>query len=216
MKLDEAIWARLFPFLEQSHDVPNNEIESWLAEVASQHPDLAVPLRELVMERQHLDTQGFLEQPLQIPADPPPRIGQRVGSYTIESLLGKGGMGAVWLAQRSDGHFKGVFAVKFLNLASPAANAALLVSARIAIAERRFADAEKTANEALVLFQNRARQPELSADVGESLLLLALAQQGLGQPGAAADFARRAEASLAAGLGGHHPLTQQAAALLAI
>jgi tetratricopeptide (TPR) repeat protein len=92
--------------------------------------------------------------------------------------------------------------------------AALLVSARIDLAEQRFLDAEKAATDALTVFKNRARQPERSADVGESLLLLALAQRGLGQPEAAADSARKARTSLVAGLGPDHPLTHQAAALM--
>jgi tetratricopeptide (TPR) repeat protein len=92
--------------------------------------------------------------------------------------------------------------------------AALLVSARIAIAERRFTDAEKSATDALTLFQNRARKPELSADVGESLLLLAQAQYGLRELGPAAHSARRAKTSLASGLGPDHPLTLQAASLV--
>jgi len=41
--------------------------------------------------------------------------GQKVGSYTLLSPIGQGGMGTVWLAQRSDGRFEGRAAVKFLN-----------------------------------------------------------------------------------------------------
>ena len=51
----------------------------------------------------------------------PPReatlAGQTVGSYTLVSPIGHGGMGTVWLAQRSDGRFEGRAAVKFLNAA---------------------------------------------------------------------------------------------------
>src|ERR1041385_32098 len=43
--------------------------------------------------------------------------GQTVGSYTLISPIGHGGMGTVWLAQRSDGRFEGHVAVKFLNAA---------------------------------------------------------------------------------------------------
>lgn len=41
--------------------------------------------------------------------------GQTVGSYTLVAPIGQGGMGTVWLAQRSDGRFEGRAAVKFLN-----------------------------------------------------------------------------------------------------
>jgi tetratricopeptide (TPR) repeat protein len=43
--------------------------------------------------------------------------GQIVGSYTLVSPIGQGGMGTVWLARRSDGRFEGRAAVKFLNAA---------------------------------------------------------------------------------------------------
>ena len=41
-----------------------------------------------------------------------------VGGYLIERLLGRGGMGSVWLGRRVDGRFEGQVAVKLLNLAS--------------------------------------------------------------------------------------------------
>ena len=41
--------------------------------------------------------------------------GQTVGAYTLESQIGQGGMGSVWLASRNDGRFEGRVAVKFLN-----------------------------------------------------------------------------------------------------
>jgi eukaryotic-like serine/threonine-protein kinase len=47
----------------------------------------------------------------------PSLAGQVVGSYTLKSPIGQGGMGTVWLAQRSDGRFEGQAAVKFLHAA---------------------------------------------------------------------------------------------------
>jgi eukaryotic-like serine/threonine-protein kinase len=44
-------------------------------------------------------------------------VGRRIGAYTLVSRIGMGGMGTVWLAERSDGRFERQTAVKFLSLA---------------------------------------------------------------------------------------------------
>ena len=49
------------------------------------------------------------------PVQEPGLQGQIIGSYTLDSLLGQGGMGAVWLAHRSDGRYEAHVAVKLLN-----------------------------------------------------------------------------------------------------
>jgi serine/threonine-protein kinase len=41
--------------------------------------------------------------------------GQRLGAWTLQSLLGRGGMGEVWRAQRSDGAHSGEAAIKLLH-----------------------------------------------------------------------------------------------------
>ena len=43
------------------------------------------------------------------------RSGQQFGSYRLTELLGRGGMGAVWHGERTDGRFEGAVAVKLLS-----------------------------------------------------------------------------------------------------
>jgi hypothetical protein len=88
--------------------------------------------------------------------------------------------------------------------------AALMAATRLAIAEQRFGDAEGTAGEALLLYKKRARQPESSGEVGEALLWMATAEQGLGEHDHSKDSAVRARRALESALGLQHPLTQQA------
>jgi eukaryotic-like serine/threonine-protein kinase len=46
---------------------------------------------------------------------PPDLIGRTIGSYKLIEILGEGGMGAVYLAERTDGEFEKLVAIKFLK-----------------------------------------------------------------------------------------------------
>jgi tetratricopeptide (TPR) repeat protein len=48
------------------------------------------------------------------PGGLPPR--KRIGPYELDRLLGRGGMGAVYLAHRADGHFEQQVAIKLIDL----------------------------------------------------------------------------------------------------
>src|SRR3981189_3326147 len=45
-----------------------------------------------------------------------PRLTGRVGNYAIDRLVGRGGMGAVYLAHRADGQFEQQVAIKLIDL----------------------------------------------------------------------------------------------------
>ena len=66
--------------------------------------------------------EGFLESPLPIPdglLDAAPRAPERVGPWHIVRLLGRGGMGSVYLGERADGQFEQRAAVKLIQRAAP-------------------------------------------------------------------------------------------------
>jgi eukaryotic-like serine/threonine-protein kinase len=90
------------------------ERDAYVDRVALEQPGIAVALRDLLADRDELDSKGFLEEPVMALTDIS-LVGQLVGAYTIDSLIGRGGMGEVWLALRSDGRFEGKFAIKFLD-----------------------------------------------------------------------------------------------------
>jgi eukaryotic-like serine/threonine-protein kinase len=94
--------------------LPELEWEAYLLRVESEHSAIGAALRELVADRRKLEAQGFLESSVVRTGDRE-GVGSRIGPYTISSLIGRGGMGEVWLALRSDGRFEGQFAVKFLD-----------------------------------------------------------------------------------------------------
>ena len=115
-----APWPEIDGYLDRALDLAPAEREHWLTELTSSQPGIARILRELLAEREALNASQFLEDsPLvDMPALARSKLdGTRIGAYTIERLLGRGGMGEVWLARRSDGRFEGECAIKFLDSA---------------------------------------------------------------------------------------------------
>jgi non-specific serine/threonine protein kinase/serine/threonine-protein kinase len=92
----------------------------------------------------------------------------------------------------------------------PVLPATLRSAARIELAGGSPAAAESYAQAAVELAQTVARDPEQSADVGEALLLLGLAQRASDNLAAARQSFERATVSLTNGLGADHRLTREA------
>src|SRR6185503_18368013 len=93
---------------------------NWLATVSARDAELGTELEGLLAEHDSMQDSGFLEDesPLfQTMAPTPSLEGQIIGPYRLLSLIGQGGMGSVWLAERCDGRYEGRAAVKLLNIA---------------------------------------------------------------------------------------------------
>jgi serine/threonine protein kinase len=111
-------WAEMGPLLDEVLDLTPPEREAWLTQLEATRPDAVRELRRLLELNSKLDAQGFLESPPVVPFAPARSLsGQRIGAYTLDSIVGEGGMGTVWLAHRSDGRFEGSVAIKLLNVA---------------------------------------------------------------------------------------------------
>lgn len=91
----------------------------------------------------------------------------------------------------------------------------LLLVSRLQLARARPGEAAAAARAALELFESITLEPEQSADVGEALLALALAQLAMDDGNAARQSLARASLSLHNGLGADHSLTLMAGTLAA-
>lgn len=119
--LSPEIWRKVSPYLDEALGMESEERSVWLASLHQKDPALAACLESLLHDHQVLEQEHFLEK---TPAPPLPggmMAAQKIGSYTLVSLICEGGMGSVWLATRSDGRFEGRAAVKLLRapLVSP-------------------------------------------------------------------------------------------------
>ena len=110
--LVRARWAVLSPYLDEALDLPRAERTAWLENLKARDAALAGELETLLAEHDRAEEDDFLGQA------PSPRstlAGQTLGAYTLRAPIGHGGMGSVWLAERSDGRYEGTVAVKLLN-----------------------------------------------------------------------------------------------------
>ncbi|MGA2535530.1 MAG: serine/threonine-protein kinase [Terracidiphilus sp.] len=85
-----------------------DEINSLLTSHRRAGDFLETPAMEIAARAMAADASPSLAQPL---------VGQVVSHYRILKLIGRGGMGSVWLAERCDGRFERKVAIKFIHLA---------------------------------------------------------------------------------------------------
>jgi eukaryotic-like serine/threonine-protein kinase len=113
-------WRALSPYLDEALELPTADRAAWLASIFARDTGLAIDLQALLAEHDRVHQSRFLEQPVPLTsraALTQSLSGQTVGAYRLTSLIGQGGMGSVWLAERCDGRFEGLVAVKLLNIA---------------------------------------------------------------------------------------------------
>jgi serine/threonine protein kinase len=113
--LSSESWHEIGPYLDQLLDMSEGERAAWLRSLREKNPALVTRLESLLDEHRSLAQERFLERG---PAILPTRsalAGNVVGVYTLLAPIGAGGMGSVWLAERSDGEIRQRVAVKLLQ-----------------------------------------------------------------------------------------------------
>jgi serine/threonine protein kinase/lipopolysaccharide biosynthesis regulator YciM len=110
-------WQEISPYLDRALSVPDDERPAWLASFYRHNPELGAILKTLLDEHGVVEEEKFLEWDRPSMPGTAGLAGQKFGAYTLVSQIGHGGMGSVWLAERSDGHFERKVAVKLLSIA---------------------------------------------------------------------------------------------------
>jgi serine/threonine protein kinase len=111
-RLDRARWNVLSPLLDHALELAPPDRAAWLEERRAQDPILTAEIEGLLAQYDRLEGEEFLLDP---PAPRATLAGQVLGAYTLREPIGHGGMGTVWKAERTDGRYEGVAAVKLLN-----------------------------------------------------------------------------------------------------
>ena len=108
-------WRAVSPHLDRALELTGDQRAAWLASLRAEDAALAADVEALLAEHQDLTREGFLEAPPPAPPAQASSRARRSAPTRCVSPIGQGGMGSVWLAERSDGRFQGQAAVKLLN-----------------------------------------------------------------------------------------------------
>ena len=120
-------WPELSALIDQALSLPAGEHNAWLAALGPGRPGLHERLAHLLENAPAGETDDFLAvlPRFGVPAAEPgeavdpleaPAPGDPVGPYRLLAELGRGGMGAVWLAERADAQPRRKIALKLPHI----------------------------------------------------------------------------------------------------
>lgn len=114
-------WAKISEILETALEKDSTERSSYLTQVCGEDTAMREEIESLLSFEENEKNDVFEKNEFTpvLFADIEPNtnnfIGKQIGKYKLTRLLGEGGMGAVFLAERTDGEFDQQVAIKLLK-----------------------------------------------------------------------------------------------------
>src|SRR5262249_49967440 len=110
-----ADWSRVKLLFAQALDQPAAQRAAWITQACAGDAALEAELRSLLEAQAAPDRFGAADLSPLVADDADPDVNARVGPYRLLRLLGEGGMGRVFLADRADGQFQQHVALKLIR-----------------------------------------------------------------------------------------------------
>jgi hypothetical protein len=103
-------WQQLSRLLDQVLDLEAQQRGPWLEALATSDPEMAARVSAALAAREREGFTGFLAgSAIDLKGlGGSTLVGRQVGPYVIDAEIGRGGMGSVWKAHRTDGLYEGI------------------------------------------------------------------------------------------------------------
>ncbi len=120
--MNRETWTEVRNILSGALSVPEDERESYLVTQCGKDQSLLTLVRELLSGSGELEESGFLDPPIPDVASrmllfqgAEESLGEKIGAYRLSEVLGVGGMGTVFRAERDDPALSMQVAIKILH-----------------------------------------------------------------------------------------------------
>lgn len=108
-------WRTISRLLDEALDLAPEARPAWLDALRARDAEAAAAVAQWLSEFDAMEAERFLSDRAPQATVTAALVGLEVGAYRLLELIGQGGMGTVWLAERRDGQFDHRVAVKVLN-----------------------------------------------------------------------------------------------------